>query len=276
MIVVDISSLALTKKWLNKAKQLTQQLTNMSDDKQRSEFITKHSHMWRDLKAELEKISSNKCWYCEAENIRGDLHVDHYRPKSKVRNKDGTESYGYWWLAFNHTNFRLACSYCNSSHTGPDGDAKGKAAQFPLFRESDRVTSPDSNINDELPFLLDPTNPSDPSLLWFADDGKAISRTPESDGFLYQRAVVSIEILNLNEVKIVEARKKLWNQCHELIERGDRAYAHYKNGSISGKTDFEQVIREIRRLIYSSAQFSAMARACFRGSAYEWVSAVVR
>lgn len=69
---------------------------------------------------------------------------------------------------------------------------------------------------------------------------------------------------------------KLWASCQELIERGDRAYAHYKNGSVSGTTEFEQVIKEIRRHIHESAQFSALCFACFRGSSYLWVSAVVR
>lgn len=203
MIPIDISQLNLPPGWRDKAKKLTDDLEKIPDATERSKFLTKHSDTWQVLKGEMERISHNKCWYCEAVNIRGDLHVDHYRPKSIVKNKDGTEAGGYFWLAFDYTNFRLACSYCNSLHSGSDKQSRGKAAQFPLYREGDRATTLASHLKDELPFLLDPTNPSDPALLWFADDGTAIAcKDLELGGFLCERVRISIEILNLNEVKI--------------------------------------------------------------------------
>lgn len=275
MIFIDVSKLNIPQEWLEKAKRLTDELMRINDPGTRAEFITHHAALWQELKKELEAISFNKCWYCEAQNIRGDLHVDHYRPKIRVKDKDGIVKTGYWWLAFNYNNFRAACSYCNTLHSGEDETSRGKIDHFPLLDESKRASSPDDTIEDEMPLLLDPTNPCDPFLLWFADDGRAISKVAKEGGFFYERAIVTMDILNLNDVKIVEARKKLRLECTELIERGDKAFARYAKGSISGKTEFEGVILQIRKKVQPTEQFSATSYAFFRGSAFEWVRVAV-
>ena len=275
MIYIDTSKLNIPPKWKEKAERFTEELKNISEA-ERSNFMEQNSRIWRRLKQELKKISHNKCWYCETKMPRADFHVDHHRPKNRVKNKDGTEEPGYWWLAFDHRNFRLACSYCNCPHTGTDGITRGKSDQFPLHPSSTRASSPDSNLDDEMPFLLDPVNLADPSQLWFQDDGRACPKYSEADGFLHQRAKVTIDVLNLNDIKIVETRKELSNRCIKLIERGDNAFAQYRKGSPTGRIQFETVIREIQELIQSSAEFSAAARACFRGSAYDWVRETVQ
>lgn len=272
MIYVDNSKLNIPQEWKEEARRLTEELKDVPEAK-RSDSINQNSRIWRESKPELEKISHNKCWYCEAKVTRADFHVDHHRPKNRVENKDGTQESGYWWLAFDHRNFRLACSYCNCPHTGPDGITRGKSDQFPLHPNSARASSPESNLEDEMPFLLDPTNRADPPLLWFQDDGRACPRHSEAAGFVHLRAKVTIHILNLNDIKIVEARRELWYRCITLIKRGDRAFAKYQQGSPTGRKEFETVIREIHELVQPSAEFSAAARACFRAfreSAYDW------
>jgi uncharacterized protein (TIGR02646 family) len=275
LIYIDTSKLSIPQRWKDDAKRAIDNLKNIPDSG-RSDFINRNSHIWQSLKTELERISHNKCWYCEAKNTRADFHVDHHRPKNRIRNRDGTEEPGYWWLAFDHRNFRLACSYCNCPHKGADGITRGKSDQFPLRSNSIRASSPGSNLDDETALLLDPTNPADPLLLWFQNDGNACPRYSKGKGFPHQRAKVTIDILNLNDIKIVEARKELWNRCVSLIERGDKAFAQYQKGSATGIKEFEMVIREIRKLIQSSAEFSATARACFRGSSYDWVRETVQ
>jgi len=271
LIYIDISELQISEDWKREARQLTEQLARIPED-QRSAFINQNSRVWQRLKPELERLSHNKCWYCETKNIRADSHVDHHRPKNKVKNENHVgETEGYWWLAFNYKNLRLACSYCNCLHTGADNITRGKSDRFPLLSGSCRASSPDSNIDDEVPLLLDPTNRSDPSMLWFIDDGRASPSFSEDDGVPYLRAVSTIDILNLNDVKIVEERKKLLNHCMQLIERGDRAFEQYKNGSPTGKKEFEMIILEMNELTQPHSEFSATARACFRGSSSKWV-----
>lgn len=126
-----------------------------------------------------------------------------------------------------------------------------------------------------MPLLIDPTNPADPLLLWFQDDGRACPKYSESHDLFHQRAKVTIDILNLDDIKIVEERKKLWNYCLEIINRGDKAFAQYQRGSPAARVQFETVIRQIREIIQPSAEFSATARACFSGSAQEWVREAV-
>lgn len=237
MIYIDISQLNIPEEWEEEARQLTEQLKGMPED-QRSAFINQNSRVWQRLKPELERLSHNKCWYCETRNIRADFHVDHHRPKNKVKNEnDVEESKGYWWLAFDYKNLRLACSYCNCLHTGTDGITRGKSDRFPLLSSSCKASSPDSNIENEMPLLLDPTNPFDPSMLWFIDDGRAFPKFSEDDGVPYRRAATTIDVLNLNDVKITEERKKLWNYCMRLIEKGDEAFEQYKNESPTGKKE---------------------------------------
>lgn len=276
MRYIDLSRLDIRRRWVEEAERLTEELAQIHDENERAAFINRNARVWKRLKREMERISDNKCWYCESKNVRGDLAVDHYRPKIRVRRMDGTQAPGYWWLAFDHKNFRLACSHCNSPHTGAGSVTKGKADQFPLLDESNRASSPASNLGDEMPFLLDPTNFSDPSFLWFTDDGKATPSKPKTDGFLHDRALTTIEILNLNEIKIVEERMALWNHCLGLMERGDRSYEKLKNGSIAAKTEFENVVNEMHQLVQQLAQFSATACACFRGSPYDWVRQTVQ
>ncbi|MCW4028338.1 MAG: hypothetical protein NWE92_01660 [Candidatus Bathyarchaeota archaeon] len=270
MIHIDNARLDIPNSWKEEALLLTNLLRTLPED-QRAAFINGNSRIWGRLKSKLEELSYFKCWYCETKNTRSDFHVDHHRPKNRVKNEDGDEvSNGYWWLAFDIANFRLACSYCNSLHTGSDGIVRGKSDKFPLLFEANRASSPESNLNDEIPLLLDPTNPADRLVLWFMDDGTASPRYSEAEGILHRRARVTIEILNLNDVKIVEERRKLWSACTRLIERGNRAFCQYKNGSPTGKMEFEIIIQEILELVQPQAEFSATARSCLRGSSYQW------
>jgi len=107
-------------------------------------------------------------------------------------------------------------------------------------------------------------------MLWFIDDGRASPSFSEDDGVPYLRAVSTIDILNLNDIKIVEERKRLWNHCMRLIEKGDKAFEKYQNGSAAGKKEFEMIVLEMNELIQPPSEFSAAARACFRGSSSKW------
>ena len=270
MIYIDISRLHFPPNWRERAERATNKLLRLPED-QRSAFLESHSDIWRDLKPALEELSSRKCWYCEGRTARFDFHVDHHRPKNRVKNKDGTQEQGYWWLAFDYRNFRLACDYCDSLHVGPNGITRGKADRFPLAPGSIRASSPGSNIEAEVPLLLDPTRPSDPLFLWFLDSGQACPSC--TTGLPHQRAKETIDVLNLNDIRVVEERKKLWNDIISLLERGNRTWEQYEKGSPAALREFEYVIRDIQDRVSLLAEFSATARACLKGSAYPWARA---
>jgi hypothetical protein len=126
-----------------------------------------------------------------------------------------------------------------------------------------------------MPLLLDPTNRTDPSLLWFNDDGSACSKDADESSFFFKRANATIQVLNLNDVRIKEARRALFNRCRSLIRRGDEAYIEYRNGDPRGRARYEGVVAEICELVQSSSEFSAAALAYFSGS-FDWVRGTIR
>lgn len=242
-------------------------------DSDRAGFIDSHDDIWGELRSEMRQLSQQKCWYCEGRTDRFDFHVDHYRPKKLVKNKGEVPQVGYWWLSFDYQNFRLACANCDSPHVEPD-KTKGKGNQFPLAQGTLRASAPTSNIDDEVPLLLDPTRLGDPQLLWFQDDGFACPLWP--DGLPYERAKESIDILNLNKIDTVERRKYLINKCSRYVERANRIFAYYQNDPRAAYQEFKQLVQEIQELISPSAEYSAAVRAFLSGLTYAWVKGFVK
>jgi len=76
-------------------------------------IIEQNSGLWRELQDWLCEKSYGKCWYTEARDSISYWHVDHYRPKAKIKDLNNVEYDGYWWLAFNWKNYRLAGSATN-------------------------------------------------------------------------------------------------------------------------------------------------------------------
>lgn len=171
--LTNYQQFAPSKDWLRKADEVTRKLQCMEDDEERTRYINKRARLWSELKERLFELSHGKCWYCEAKEERSDYHVDHFRPKNRIHDDNGVRHDGYWWLAFDWRNYRLACSYCNSPHKGTDGKSRGKSDLFPIKDETWRATGPDCDVDDEMPLLLDPTIQGEPELLWFMEDGKA-------------------------------------------------------------------------------------------------------
>src|SRR6202035_4546646 len=118
----------------------------------------------------LAAMSHQKCWYCEARQIRSDNAVDHFRPKSV-----------YPWLAFSYLNYRFSCTYCNSVRKNPEtGETEGKGDKFALFNEGQRATC-EEELDQERVMLLDPCSATDCAALDFRLDGTACPSEPQRD-----------------------------------------------------------------------------------------------
>jgi hypothetical protein len=156
-----------------------------------------------------------KCAYCElplpAGQGRGD--VEHYRPKGRVRNADGTlvtitvdgvrrRHPGYYWLAYDFRNLLPACSACNQRGTGvtkSTGTRTGKGEIFPTL--DDRWASRPEELADEHPALLNPwSDDPDEHLVFDPFTGLVAGLTP--------RGRVTIDVLGLNRDGLPEDRKK--------------------------------------------------------------------
>ena len=158
MRYIDQFELALPEGWLEKAIAAGTIVDGGAkpDD---------HRTVWAELKDALAALfPEKKCWYCESPVDRADNAVDHFRPKGRVADAAKPHA-GYRWLAFDHNNFRYACTFCNSRRIDVvNGTAGGKADRFPLLDETKRLYAPGS-LNQERPKLLDPCELNDWELL---------------------------------------------------------------------------------------------------------------
>ena len=189
---------------------ITEELKASETPGDRSESLGRAAALWSSIKQYLPGAARNKCWYCETESTRADCDVDHYRPKARVQECEGHP--GYYWLAADLSNFRLSCQYCNRRGSARTrSEPGGKGDRFPLEDEAVRASSIESPLDDEVPLILDPTNPLDPGLLWIDDDGRATVNPTNAppDSLEERRVTVSLEVLNLNEERIRQARLAL-------------------------------------------------------------------
>ena len=103
--------------WIEEAEELRQQLHDAADEEERKQIIDDNATFWRDPRIHnwlLNKFN-NKCWYSEAADCVSPDHVDHYRPKGRIRDEDTKQTEpGYWWLAFDWKNYVISGHLLNS------------------------------------------------------------------------------------------------------------------------------------------------------------------
>lgn len=209
----------LSQAWRDIAEQAKQDLLKEPDVNKRKKILRKaaSADVWRDFYDLLPDNMKKKCWYCEAEDIRADMPVDHFRPKNKVETE--LEHLGYWWLAFDWDNYRCACTFCNSRRIFDETEG-GKACKFPLANPESRAFTPEDTqtLQAEIPDFLDPFNPDDEKLLWFDRDGKPEPK-PEATEDERRKVQNSIDIFHLHETRIVRARNRIRiNIEHEVAK----------------------------------------------------------
>ena len=120
-------------------------------------FPARRYYKDRTVKAALSKMHYDKCCYCESKyRTPAYLHVEHFRPKSAVRQDRAShnESPGYYWLAYSWANLLLACFDCNTTH---------KSTLFPLQNPTQRARSHADDLGKEEELLVNPAeqNPRD-------------------------------------------------------------------------------------------------------------------
>ncbi|MET7710984.1 HNH endonuclease [Streptomyces sp. NPDC005407] len=219
---VDMSGLTVPAAWAAKTKgTLDAVRAAMAGNTERA--FTAH---WTEdpVRDRLLDLVGGKCWYCETLILRADVNVDHFRPKSEVLDVPGHQ--GYWWLAYEVSNYRIACKHCNSGGARfngvPEGRAKG--SQFPLLAGT-RARHSRDDLSLEQPLLLDPARSGDPDLLGFDTAGHArrsdapYSQAEANIGVC--RADETIRILALNDSRIIKQRSRLMQEVGVLARLGD-------------------------------------------------------
>ncbi|WP_370210416.1 hypothetical protein [Alloalcanivorax venustensis] len=199
------------------------------------------SNVWRDFYDLLPESLKKKCWYCEADDIRADIPVDHFRPKNKV--EEESQHDGYWWLAFDWENYRCACTFCNSRRNFNETQG-GKACRFPLENPEQRAFTPDDHdkLHNERPSFLDPFNPDDEKLLWFDNDGLPIPK-PEASEEQTRKVENSIDIFHLHETRIARARNKLRLEVETQVRK-----IKNNDDALGAKIRLRRMVRDTEKL----------------------------
>ncbi|MCC7020165.1 MAG: hypothetical protein IT332_10445 [Ardenticatenales bacterium] len=240
-------------KWLAKADALLIQLKQAADAGARNKIIDDNAAVWGALKPWLLILSHQKCWFSEAKDCFNHWDVEHFRPKKSVRDIDGTECDGYWWLAFDWHNLRIC---------GNAGNRK-KSTYFPLRAGCVRCL-PHGDLRFEDPLLLDPSDADDPGLLSFNMEGRALPAAHIADPWQRSRVEYSVERYNLDFPPLMDKRKTVWAECWDAIEEYLRELETYiaDQGNVIARDRFKQAARRVRELMQEEKELSAVARAC--------------
>ena len=244
--------------WVADAEAVTDQLRITTTEAERKAIIEKHEKLWRDdrIRNWLLQQFNNKCWYTEAYDSVSAIHVDHYRPKGRVRDLDGKEYEGYWLLAFDWKNYRICGQLINVK----------KSDVFPIV-EGSRANSTDPvSLKLEAPVLIDPLTDETRLITYEKDeDGcRAVPAAGISNTEKY-RAEKTIELLGLNiRDRLNQKRTIYWDKC--LMEIADYKGAQ---GAIYVLQKIYQVsaLNRLKEMVAYAAEFSSVSEACIRKNA---------
>ncbi len=183
--------------------------------KARNDLIDNNGNHWGELKQWMLALSHGKCWFSETRDTYSHYDVEHFRPKKEAKDDQNCDANGkpmtrdgYWWLAFEYSNFRIC---------GNVGNRK-KGGWFPLHKDSRLSTVSARCEESEAPFLLDPVHKSDTVLLAFNEEGNA-TPAPGCNDWERKRVSVSIERLKLNDHDALpEERRKVWQRVTRAID----------------------------------------------------------
>lgn len=216
------------------------------------------SKFWRgDVKEELWRHHRSKCCYCEQRRaLKRESDVEHYRPKSSVY--EDPDHSGYWWLAYEWTNYLYACKYCNQEH---------KKNHFPLLDDMARAQGPDDDLEKERPFLINPIDEDPIDYIcfdWQSSDGllvKAIGL--DEDG----RGTNTIKLTGLNRPDLMKERADVILTLRTLVRT--MMYGEH----LGLELIINRTAEEIRKETAADKPFAGFRRAYFRSAGlYEYVS----
>ncbi len=247
--------------WVAEANELTLALRAATTKDERNRIIELNEKLWRDdrIRDWLLSQFNNKCWYTEAEDSVSAYHVDHFRPKGRITNSDGTFEDGYWWLSFNYENYVIAGQLINVK----------KRDKFPIL-DGERRADHNSNVLLEGFTLIDPKS----------DDTRMISYERDDDGCIavhaggiinpvdLMRVEQTIDILGLNRLsRLNQKRGKIWDEC--LASINDYQSANMPGAYALSIVHKTLAVTKLKEKIQYGVEFSSIAQACILKKAPE-------
>jgi len=162
-----------------------------------------------EIKDALDRLFHGKCAYCEAKYVQTQpMDVEHWRPKGRILEDDGSYSPGYYWLASDWMNLLPSCIDCNRERTQIDAVSgvagpSGKGERFPLGDPSRRAKVKGAE-NDECPLLLHPSKDDPEEHLVVNDLAVVVPRVAGAEPS--RKGKKSIDVFGLNRVGLVDER----------------------------------------------------------------------
>lgn len=284
MIYINPEQIEFPEGWQKKAQELTDELLKLDPNK-RDDFIEKsREESWADEKflTALRKIAGNKCWYSEVILNGADPNIDHFRPKGRVREVDnnsliatGGKSPGYWWLAFEPKNFRLACMHANQRRVDEKTEG-GKWNYFPVQgNRAPEKTKLRSIRETVLP--LDPCSAIDMALLWFDPDGVPSIRKTDPSDYERQRIKVTVWLYHLDKKETAKARATSMEKLRTDLINADAFYNMWQdaggNPTSNERFLFDGMLSKINSKIADNAAFAGAKRCVIQlaRAEYPWL-----
>jgi len=244
MRYVDNEMLELPAGWLARAAEAAKRVDAGADPND-------DGPVWREVKDGLAALLHQKCWFCETPIDRSDNAVEHFRPKNRVSDAAKPHA-GYRWLAFDKSNLRFACTYCNSRRVAQQTSG-GKADRFPLVEEDSRVYLP-GPIDEESPALLDPCELHDWELLGCREeDGHPTPAT--NDPAAQSRVAISIEVFHWHYGPTCKRRHGAAVQLLSELRSAKRLFLRLSEDQAL-RPDFSDSMKRIRRACREDAAYS--------------------
>jgi hypothetical protein len=222
--------------------------------------------LWSEFKALFTDAQYGKCGYCES-SVTGTQHgdVEHYRPKGSLqelpwdrarlgkekpnstsvdgRKLDPLCDEGYWWIAYEWSNYLLACAACNQVW---------KKCLFPIA-EAPRCVPPMQGVH-ETPLLLNPFEGPDPADHLRFDKLGAIEPRDDSR---FGRA--TIDTCGLDRLSLQGWRGPVAQEAARLAESLIVAEGHAHLGVRTGWSE-EEILDKIRSLGDARRPYAGMVR----------------
>lgn len=213
------------QKWRRKCEAAREELVRKVENGEKPKFTDLYKGMKAEVYVNPNGPFHGKCAYCEQaitnpHNQPGD--VEHFRPKGRVTNEDGTpvvvrddggarEHPGYYWLAYDWRNLLPSCNGCNRKQTDPhSGTMIGKGMVFPV--RNFRAIRPGEEAREE-PLLLHPVWDDPEEHLDMDSTGVFATKT--------ERGEVTERVLGLNLRGLPGARKETYEKtkmrCAKLL-----------------------------------------------------------
>jgi hypothetical protein len=267
MRYIDFDSFTPSDGWREKARVATEELLGERTHEERIAYIKSKSQVWRDLRQELIDKFGSRCWFTDAEETVAQLDVEHFRPKALARDEDGTPHEGYWWLAFELSNLRLAGQIPNRQYKGN---------YFPLLPGCIRANTENRRWQEENPIFLDPIKLTDVELVAYNEAGGMCPSPSAITEEQQTRVEVTDRLFGLSAHQpLVEARQRIWSECRGIMERIARLKAEeaeFGGSTPRTKGERESLMRELRAKTRPDAPFSSVAKSCLIMSGYDWAS----